>query len=79
VRLPRTAVALVVGASLAVAGALMQTVARNDLADPSILGILMGAALATVAGQIVLGVDAAVLLVALAMGGAAVAASASGW
>lgn len=76
VRLPRTAVALLVGASLGVAGALMQAVARNDLADPSLLGISMGAALATVAGQIVLGVDSAVLLVALAMGGAGVAAAA---
>lgn len=76
VRLPRTAVALLVGASLGVAGALMQAVARNDLADPSILGISMGAALATVAGQIVVGVDSAVLLVALAMGGASVAAAA---
>lgn len=76
VRLPRTAVALLVGAALGVAGALMQAVARNDLADPSILGISMGAALATVAGQIVLGVDSAVLLVALAMGGAGVAAAA---
>lgn len=76
VRLPRTAVALVVGASLGVGGALMQAVARNDLADPSILGISMGAALATVGGQIVLGVESAGVLVALAMGGAAVAAAA---
>ncbi len=76
VRLPRTVVALLVGASLGVAGALMQAVGRNDLADPSILGISMGAALATVAGQIVLRVDSAMLLVALAMGGAGVAAAA---
>lgn len=75
VRLPRTIVAVAVGASLGVAGALMQAVARNDLADPSILGISMGAVLATVAGQIVLGVDSAFLLVALAMMGAALAAA----
>lgn len=75
VRLPRTVVALAVGASLGVAGALMQAVARNDLADPTILGISWGAALATVAGQIVLGVDTAALLVALAMVGAALAAA----
>lgn len=75
VRLPRTIVAVAVGASLGAAGALMQAVARNDLADPSILGISMGAALATVAGQIVLGVDSAFLLVALAMAGAGLAAT----
>ena len=43
-RLPRTAVALVVGASLAVAGAVMQGVTRNPLADPFILGVSSGAA-----------------------------------
>ena len=75
VRLPRTVVALAVGASLGVAGALMQAVGRNDLADPTILGISWGAALATVAGQIVLGVDSAALLVALAMLGASLAAA----
>lgn len=75
VRLPRTIVALAVGASLGVAGALMQAVGRNDLADPAILGISWGAALATVAGQIVLGVGSASLLVALAMAGAALAAA----
>lgn len=76
VRLPRTIVAIVVGGSLAVGGALMQAVSRNDLADPSILGISWGAALATVAGQLILGVDSAATLVALAMAGAAVAAAA---
>lgn len=75
VRLPRIIVAIAVGASLGVAGALMQAVGRNDLADPTILGISWGAALATVAGQIVLGVGSASMLVALAMIGAALAAA----
>lgn len=48
VRLPRALVALVVGAALAVAGALMQGLTRNALADPGILGISAGAALAVV-------------------------------
>jgi len=74
-RLPRTVVAVAVGATLGVAGSLMQAVGRNDLADPTILGISWGAALATVAGQIVLRVDSASLLVALAMAGAALAAA----
>lgn len=42
-RLPRTLVAVVVGASLAVAGGLMQTLTRNPLASPGLLGINAGA------------------------------------
>lgn len=48
VRLPRTLIATLVGAALAVAGALIQGVTRNPLADASILGIEAGAALAVV-------------------------------
>ncbi|MBQ0826108.1 FecCD family ABC transporter permease [Streptomyces tagetis] len=47
-RLPRTLVGLLVGASLGVAGALMQTVTRNPLADPGILGVNAGASAAVV-------------------------------
>ena len=43
-RLPRAASAFVVGGSLAVAGALMQVLLRNPLADPYILGVSGGAA-----------------------------------
>ncbi|WP_348814694.1 iron ABC transporter permease [Halomonas sp. H10-59] len=42
-RLPRAVIATLTGASLAVAGALMQTMTRNPLASPSILGINAGA------------------------------------
>lgn len=42
-RVPRTLVALVVGASLAVAGGMMQTLTRNPLASPELLGINAGA------------------------------------
>lgn len=45
IRLPRVALAGVVGASLAVAGVLFQALLRNPLADPFILGISGGAAL----------------------------------
>jgi iron complex transport system permease protein len=48
-RLPRTVIALAVGGGLAVAGATMQSVTRNPLADPSILGISGGASFAVVA------------------------------
>jgi iron complex transport system permease protein len=45
-RLPRTLVGVAVGASLAVAGALMQGITRNPLADPGLLGVNAGAAFA---------------------------------
>lgn len=47
-RLPRTLMAVFVGAALAVSGALLQALFRNPLADPSLLGISNGAALAAV-------------------------------
>ncbi|THV29076.1 FecCD family ABC transporter permease [Glycomyces paridis] len=47
-RLPRTALALAVGLALAVAGALMQGLTRNPLADPGLLGVSAGAALGMV-------------------------------
>lgn len=48
-RLLRLVAALVVGAALGVAGALLQTVIRNPLGEPHILGLNAGAALAVVA------------------------------
>ncbi|WOD37263.1 iron ABC transporter permease [Nodosilinea sp. E11] len=48
VRLPRAILAVVVGAALAVAGAITQGLTRNPLAAPDILGINVGAALALV-------------------------------
>ncbi|WP_209121448.1 iron ABC transporter permease [Alkalihalobacillus sp. BA299] len=42
-RLPRAVIATVVGASLAIAGALMQALTRNPLASPSIFGVNAGA------------------------------------
>ncbi|WP_228006309.1 iron-dicitrate ABC transporter permease FecC [Morganella morganii] len=46
IRLPRSLIALLIGASLALAGALLQTLTHNPLASPSLLGINNGAALA---------------------------------
>ena len=54
-RLPRVLLGLTVGAALAVSGAAMQGVFRNPLADPGLVGVSSGAALAAVA-VIVLGV-----------------------
>lgn len=48
-RLPRTLLGAFVGAALAVAGAIMQGLFRNPLADPGLIGVSSGAALAAVA------------------------------
>lgn len=44
-RLPRIVISIMVGAGLALSGAIMQGVSKNDLADPGILGINAGAGL----------------------------------
>ena len=49
-RIPRTLLAVLAGAALGLAGAVMQGVTRNPLADPGILGVNMGASLAVVIG-----------------------------
>lgn len=49
VRLPRVLLAFVAGAGLAVAGATLQAVVRNSLADPYVLGVASGASAAAVA------------------------------
>lgn len=48
IRLPRIAVALIVGFALSTAGCILQSVTRNELAEPGIIGINAGAALAIV-------------------------------
>ncbi|MBE1532648.1 FecCD family ABC transporter permease [Actinomadura algeriensis] len=48
VRIPRTVAGLLAGAALGLAGAIMQGVARNPLADPGLLGVNAGAAVAVV-------------------------------
>ncbi len=48
-RLPRTLVGVFTGAALALAGAMMQGLFRNPLADPGLIGVSSGAALAAVA------------------------------
>ena len=74
IRAPRTAAAAVVGAALGLAGAVMQGLLRNPLADPGVLGVSAGAGLGA-ALAITLGfgatagvVEAAALAAALAVG-----------
>lgn len=74
-RVPRTLLAAAIGASLAIAGAIMQTLTRNELASPSVLGINAGAALAVVAALTLSSVSLPLAqMVWLALGGAAAAA-----
>lgn len=74
-RVPRTVLAMLVGAALAVSGAVLQGVTRNPLADPGILGITTGAALFVVVGIAFLGLSSPSSYVWVAIAGAAVAAS----
>ncbi|WP_116115910.1 FecCD family ABC transporter permease [Austwickia chelonae] len=53
-RVPRTGVAVVVGAALGAAGALTQAVTRNPLAEPGFLGISAGAAVVVALGLVVM-------------------------
>lgn len=73
-RIPRTVLGLLVGAALGLAGAAMQGVARNPLADPGILGVNSGAALAVVIGIFVFGVTSFTGYIWFAFVGAAAAA-----
>ncbi|ABY37008.1 MAG TPA: iron ABC transporter permease [Chloroflexus aurantiacus] len=73
-RVPRAAVAALVGAALAVAGALMQGLTRNPLADPGILGIETGAALGVVSAVFFLKIGSLYLYALFAFTGAALTA-----
>ncbi|HEU4327960.1 MAG TPA: iron ABC transporter permease [Roseiflexaceae bacterium] len=74
-RLPRMLVAALVGLALGTAGAILQGLTRNPLADPGILGISAGAGLVAVTLIVVVqDVPAAMLPVAAFGGGAGVAA-----
>jgi iron complex transport system permease protein len=74
VRLPRIVLGAIVGASLAVVGAALQSVTRNPLADPHLLGISSGAAFGAILVLLHLGMFLGLLTVPLfAFGGALVA------
>jgi len=72
-RLPRALTGLLVGGALGMSGAIFQTLVRNPLASPDIIGVTAGASAAGVIGVVVLGLgDAAVP--GLAFAGALLAA-----
>ena len=69
-RVPRTVFGLIAGAALGVSGALMQSITRNPIADPSILGVNTGAALMVVIGIAFLHISSGLALIGLAFVGA---------
>ncbi|MDV8022902.1 iron chelate uptake ABC transporter family permease subunit [Rhodococcus sp. IEGM 1330] len=72
-RLPRTVLGLLVGIALGVAGALIQAMTRNPLADPGILGVNAGAAFFVAIAVGVLGVTGIRSYIWFAFAGAVVA------
>lgn len=72
-RAVRTVLGVLVGMALGLAGAAMQGLTRNPLADPGILGVNAGAALAIVLGIVYLGAGGLSAYILLAFVGAAVA------
>jgi iron complex transport system permease protein len=70
-RVPRTELGLLVGAALGGAGALMQGVTRNPLAEPGLLGINAGAAFAVVLAISLLGISSVSAYAGFALAGAA--------
>ncbi|ROR95560.1 iron complex transport system permease protein [Salana multivorans] len=72
-RVPRTLLGIVVGAALGVAGGLMQSLTRNPLADPGILGVNAGASIAVVLVVALTGVSGIGFYLWFAFAGAALA------
>ncbi|GAB3597421.1 FecCD family ABC transporter permease [Microbacterium tumbae] len=72
-RVPRTVLGLVVGLALGAAGAIMQGLTRNALADPGILGVNAGASVSVAIAVAALGLSDFPALMAFALAGALVA------
>jgi iron complex transport system permease protein len=75
IRLPRLVGGLLAGVSLGMAGALMQGMTRNPLADPGLLGVNAGASVGVVICVIVLGITDPGGFIWIALGGGFVAAT----
>jgi iron complex transport system permease protein len=73
-RIPRTLLAVLIGAALGVSGAVMQGVTRNPLADPGILGVNMGASLSVVTAVAFFGLASPTGYIWVALAGAAASA-----
>ncbi|MFC4334555.1 FecCD family ABC transporter permease [Salininema proteolyticum] len=75
-RVPRTVIGLAAGAAMGLAGALLQAATRNPLADPGLLGVNAGAAVAVVSASYFFGVTSFLTSLPFAFLGAAAAATA---
>ncbi len=73
-RIPRTIFGIMAGASLGISGALMQSITRNPIADPSILGVNTGASLFVVIGIAFFNINSANQYIWLALAGAGITA-----
>ena len=73
-RIPRTVFGILAGGALGMSGALMQSITRNPIADPSILGVNTGASLFVVAGIAFFNITVAYQYIWLAIIGAGVTA-----
>lgn len=69
-RVPRTIFSIMAGASLGISGALMQSITRNPIADPSILGVNTGASLFVVIGIAFFNINSANEYIWIALAGA---------
>ena len=73
-RIPRSVFGILAGGALGISGALMQSITRNPIADPSILGVNTGASLFVVAGIAFFNITVAYQYIWLAIIGAGVTA-----
>lgn len=69
-RIPRTIFSIMAGAALGISGALMQSITRNPIADPSILGVNTGASLFVVVGIAFFNISSANQYIWFALAGA---------
>lgn len=74
-RIARTIFSIMCGAALGISGALMQSVTRNPIADPSILGVNTGAALFVVSGISFFNIGSASQYIWFALAGAIITAA----
>ena len=79
IRMPRLALGILVGAALAVSGAVMQGLFRNPLADPGLVGVSAGAGLGAITAIVLGGLLPAAMLASLGTWLVPVAAFLGGW
>jgi len=73
-RIPRTIFGIIAGASLSISGVLMQSITRNPIADPSILGVNTGASLFIVIGIAFFNIQSKAAFIGLSFAGALITA-----